>query len=183
MSFYHQSDALTREIHALAREKGFWDSERNRGELFMLMISELGEALEAHRKSLHTDWAAFSLPESDDAAWKTTFERHIKDTFEDEIADTLIRILDYCGFAQLSLQQTEHIALPSQNIGEILLHITEQLLAAFRAPDDTTTAAHLSQAATLLLALSHANGFDLLAHIRLKLRYNATRARLHGKAY
>ena len=38
-----------RECHLAAREKGFWKKERNVGEMLMLIVSELGEAIEAHR--------------------------------------------------------------------------------------------------------------------------------------
>lgn len=41
---------LQKECHRIAKEKGFWDEgERNLGELLMLIVSELGEALEALR--------------------------------------------------------------------------------------------------------------------------------------
>ena len=36
--------------HGIAREKGFWDEERNIGEALMLIVTELAEAMEAHRK-------------------------------------------------------------------------------------------------------------------------------------
>ncbi|MEI2422137.1 hypothetical protein V6O07_17795, partial [Arthrospira platensis SPKY2] len=41
-------------IHKNNKEKGFWDTEKNVGELLMLVVSELGEAMEAHRKSNFT---------------------------------------------------------------------------------------------------------------------------------
>jgi NTP pyrophosphatase (non-canonical NTP hydrolase) len=63
--------------HEIAREKGFWDKERNIGELLMLIVSELGEALEAHRKN------------------QTGMMQ--KDTFEDELADVFIRLFDMCA--------------------------------------------------------------------------------------
>lgn len=37
------------EVHATAREKGWWDKERNDGEALMLMVCELAEACEALR--------------------------------------------------------------------------------------------------------------------------------------
>jgi NTP pyrophosphatase (non-canonical NTP hydrolase) len=40
---------LALDIHVNAQEKGFWDHERNMGEMLMLMTSELAEALEEHR--------------------------------------------------------------------------------------------------------------------------------------
>ena len=43
-------NALAREIHDNAKAHGFWDEERNFGEMIALMHSELSEALEEHRK-------------------------------------------------------------------------------------------------------------------------------------
>ena len=71
--------SLQRLCHQLAKEKGFWDEkQRNKGELLMLVVSELGEALEALRKGNRQ-----KLGEE----WR-------KDTFEDELADAIIRLLD-----------------------------------------------------------------------------------------
>ncbi|MBF0388110.1 MAG: nucleotide pyrophosphohydrolase [Candidatus Omnitrophica bacterium] len=58
--------------HSIAKSKGFWDQERNVGEALMLVVTELAEAMEAHRKQ--------------DAA-----------NFKEELADTLIRLFDLCG--------------------------------------------------------------------------------------
>lgn len=59
--------------------------ERNIGELLMLTVSELAEAMEGHRKNLMDD----KLP-------------HRK-MFEVELADTIIRILDMAGAFGLDL--------------------------------------------------------------------------------
>lgn len=40
---------LTERIHRAARDKGFWEADRNFGEMLMLATSELAEALEEHR--------------------------------------------------------------------------------------------------------------------------------------
>jgi len=74
---------LVEECHAQAREKGFWDRDRNVGEMLMLIVSELGEAVEAHRKG--------------------QFGLNQKDTFEDELADTAIRLFDLCGGLKVDL--------------------------------------------------------------------------------
>jgi NTP pyrophosphatase (non-canonical NTP hydrolase) len=72
-------------IYKQNKDKGFWDAERNVGELLMLMTSELGEALEAHRKDLNDD----HLP-------------HLKG-FDTELADCLIRIFDSGGGLNIKL--------------------------------------------------------------------------------
>jgi NTP pyrophosphatase (non-canonical NTP hydrolase) len=77
--------AWVQECHGLAREKGFWNQDRNVGEMLMLIVSELGEAVEAHRKG------EFGLEK--------------KDTFEDELADTAIRLFDLCGGLGIDLEK------------------------------------------------------------------------------
>jgi NTP pyrophosphatase (non-canonical NTP hydrolase) len=120
---------LAAEIHANARAKGFWDKERNVGELLMLVVSELGEAIEAHRSPLPD--RGVSTIEADEALLLTGldyadwYRRRIKGCFGEEIADAIIRLLDLCGGMEI----------------------------------------------------------DIAWHIRAKMKYNATRERLHGKAY
>jgi NTP pyrophosphatase (non-canonical NTP hydrolase) len=66
-------------VHANAVHKGFWEEERNFGEMIALMHSELSEALEAER-------------DGNPASQKIPHFSHI----EEEFADTIIRILDTC---------------------------------------------------------------------------------------
>jgi NTP pyrophosphatase (non-canonical NTP hydrolase) len=73
---------LIGECHRIAREKGWWESERNDGELIALMHSELSEALEAMRN------------------------RGSKDNIAEELADCCIRIFDYCGARGIDLEKT-----------------------------------------------------------------------------
>lgn len=88
---------LKKEIYQTNKENGFWDEERNTGEMLMLIVSELAEALEADREDKYAKLELFELEQQDAQSqeqWKVVFENNIKDTFEDEIADTIIRLLD-----------------------------------------------------------------------------------------
>ena len=131
---------LRDEIHENAKNKGFWDSPRETGTLLMLCVSELAEALEADRKGQYAkiDDAEFiidgrtiredldlAIKENDMIKFEDIFRTQVKDTFEDELADDMIRILDICG----------------------------------------------------------ARSIDIEKHIELKMKYNATRERMHGKKY
>jgi NTP pyrophosphatase (non-canonical NTP hydrolase) len=97
---------LSNRIYRNNKEKGFWDSQRNVGELLMLVTSELGEAMEAHRKVKHADWKGFMHDLSiGDKDFTESFRDNIKDTFEDEIADSIIRLLDLCGGLKIDIDR------------------------------------------------------------------------------
>lgn len=87
---------LAKEIHENAVNKGFYSNPIEIGTLLMLCVSELSEALEADRKGRYADLESYEL-------FECSFESCIKDTFEDEIADSLIRILDLCAAKNIDI--------------------------------------------------------------------------------
>lgn len=102
---YDAFDALMREAHDTAMEKGFWESD-NPGEKIALMHSELSEALDALRKG---------NPES----MKIPGFQHATE----ELADCIIRILDFAGHFNLNLSEAiiakmEHNALRPHKHGK-----------------------------------------------------------------
>jgi len=102
-----------REIHEAAIEKGFEPQPVPTN--LMLIVSELGEACEADRKDRHTklplfwDIMAGCAKEAIPARLSMAFELYIKDTFEDEIADAFMRLMDLCGALNIDIE--EHIKL------------------------------------------------------------------------
>lgn len=128
-----------KQIHENNKAKGFWSAgaeNQNVGELLMLVVSELGEAMEAHRKGKFANIGRMDFELSEDLSeneyllksqniQREKFEFHVKDTFEDEIADAIIRLLD----------------------------------------------------------LSAGLDIDIEKYINLKVEYNKSRERLHGKKY
>lgn len=84
--FFRSSfERMQREVHETAKEKGWWDEPRENGTLLMLMVTELAEAMESVR-----------LPAPSD---------HIPDFHgvEEELADVVIRIMDFCEARGLRL--------------------------------------------------------------------------------
>ena len=118
---------LSSEIYAANKAKGFYDKPRENGTTLMLIVSELAEAMEADRgrgNTLDRNYFERGIQDYPDS-FEKFFKENVKDTYEDELADALIRILDHCG----------------------------------------------------------AKNIDIGWHVEQKLKYNATRARLHGKVY
>ena len=99
---------LRDQIHQNAVDKGFWDTNHNIGEKLMLVVTELAEALEADRGRGNTlnreEFEAIIAAQPTEENFKSAFETYVKDTFEDEIADTIIRLLDLCGFKGIDIQ-------------------------------------------------------------------------------
>lgn len=90
---------IMQEIHKNAVEKGFWEDKatKNVGEVLMLVVSELAEALEADRKGKRvktSDVAWMEASQDESHLYEEHFQDTIKDTFEDEIADAVIRLFD-----------------------------------------------------------------------------------------
>lgn len=85
--FASHLDELAVCINNWAVKKGFYDVDnRNQGELIALMHSELSEALEAIRIG---NPPCEKIPEIS--------------SLEEEMADILIRVLDYCAFANIRI--------------------------------------------------------------------------------
>ena len=80
--------------------KGTGIGKRNVGEALMLIVSEIGEAMEAHRQG-HVVDPYIDISQTMDAEY---FEHRVKDTVEDELADAVIRIFDLCGHLSIDLE-------------------------------------------------------------------------------
>jgi len=78
---------LQAEAHRIAVEHGWWEADRSAGEALMLMVTELSEAMEAWRDGSP---ASAKIPGFSQV--------------EEELADTIIRILDFAGGQDLDIE-------------------------------------------------------------------------------
>jgi hypothetical protein len=177
-------NALRDECYKIACEHGWHDEEHSERHLLCLVISELMEAVEADRIDRHAD-----LESLNDAAsvypWVRCFATYVKDTVENELADAAIRILDLAGLQDCDIGEAVTVRLKSAD-DYILMR------AYFKASTFTEAVYTIVEnlffdgyelALLNVFNLSYVMDFDLMEHIRLKMQYNRTRERLHGKKY
>lgn len=193
----YNADILNRyakDCHERSVAKGFWDEKRTVYHHLMLVISEFSEAIEADRLD---KWAKLdpdtidTLHRIEGAPYAQEFLREVKDRVEDEIADAVIRLLDLLGWMlkDRALSETE----VETDLGVSAFYIAgEMTLADALWPIVQEACCHCGKYAhryailyaikSLELLCEHL-GIDLMTHIELKLKYNATRPALHGKKY
>lgn len=121
-----------------------------------LMISEVSEALEGERKDLMDD----KLPHRRMA--------------EVEMADTYIRILDYCGGFGVHLVARDYAFEIPDHKGEALFRLM-RLLTGIGDDSKTSQSGWAGLSLAYIEAYCAKFGYDLFGAIKEKLEYNANR--------
>lgn len=94
--------------HILGKDRGFWEKNKDIREELLYVISDVGDIAKALKKNKRADWKIydqnlFVLEHSNRTeeyikqSSKLLFDIHIKNTFEDEIINTILRITDLFG--------------------------------------------------------------------------------------
>lgn len=158
-------NALAAEIHA-ANSRWWHDLEtgerldRNKGEMLMLVVSELAECLEGERKNIPDE----HLPHRQMA--------------EVELADVLIRVFDFAGGFNYRLKEAT-VTFRTDNRAEYLLRIVDQVLSAYKAiisrDYGSTPEFELSGVIGAVYAYAAKFGYDVGGAMAEKRAYNATR--------
>lgn len=86
IGFKESFNKIAESVFDIAKSKGWWDNDRNNGELLMLIVSEIAEAMEGMR---HGNPPSDHIPEFSAA--------------EEELADAIIRIMDFASARKLRI--------------------------------------------------------------------------------
>lgn len=183
--------ALIEEIHANAVAKGFWSEDHSEDHYKMLVITELSEAVEAHRLGEFARREAYQMVlelrgiDFDEAL----FCNNIKDSVEDELADAVIRLYDIMGAYGYPINENALLHTREEALSDIESYghfeFTALVLACIQpllVIEGSFSDRNIKAIATIEAVAEH-NGIDLYWHVREKMKYNATRPPLHGKKY
>jgi len=174
------TNELAKQIYQANKLKGWHEKERTFNELILLIKSEMYEAFESLRKGA---FASSLIVQQEYNSIKygffnpNAFKVSIKDTFEDEIADVAIRVLDMAAAKNINAKIVKPIGLVKD-------------LSLFSYFDIMTcecyvycTELEVGKMLGWCIEVAKLYDFDLNAHISLKLAYNKTRPHKHGKLF
>lgn len=183
--------------YQIAAHQGFYDPKTEVNQELMLIITEMGEAIQADRHDRHGSIEQYYhwLATSDEHA----YERTIEGTVESEFADIAIRILSLLGwyaskdginlmndidiakqidFHKLELQRST-FSLPTA-LYNIITHMT---YFPFSCSPSWMNTLRLQEILMQVFALASMYHIDLIEHIHIKMQYNESRPYLHGCHY
>lgn len=183
-------------------DHGFWEggADRSKGEMVMLMLSELGECQEAHRKSRiyagpkQVDYRKWCIDHQDKYTdnpddWKETddiecfkhwFVLEVKDSCGDELADVCIRVMDFVHGWRCHFLSREVRKESTGNFSHDLLRLSWYVMQAFH---DDIPGRDWGYALEAVCKFADWWSIDLDFHIQNKQAYNRTRPVKHGKLY
>lgn len=190
------SNELRDEIHAIAVEHGWHETKLPSSYWLCLVISELMEAVEADRRNRHArvDYYKERIANSricrgldaeisKETGYMAAFDEAIKDTVEDELADAVIRLLDFAGetgtdidlMANLLEYHERYIATADTRFTGFIFPLCGILTNNERNIDWV-----IRNSLQRIDYICRSLGIDLNPFIRLKIEYNRLRPYKHG---
>lgn len=182
---------LSEKAHANAIEKGFWRERKGNEHCLMLVVTEISEMVEADRKNQHANTKDFQKDlECYELYHKThhvqdpkqLFEKHIKNTLEDEFADVAIRLADLAGALGVDFDKMQ----PCRYYRAFdRFSFTENAFALVKGLSKDRIAIEKRIQFGLVYIENWAKqlGVNLDWHIEQKMKYNQGREVMHGKKY
>lgn len=185
-------NALKERAYKTAVEHGFHEDVKPDAFYLGLVMSEAGEAINADRKGWHGDAVLFDDDEKDGVPFAENFKKHIKDSVEDELADFIIRLLDFAGMKGYKLLISGYSARPSNAIIETFAEngLSGTLFHLNGALGDSLDDNSLESCVGIVINIFEdcfktmtGSDKDLWWFVERKMKYNEQRPMLNGKKY
>ena len=185
-------NSLKERAYKTAVAHGFHEEEKPDAYWLGLVMSEMGEAINADQKGLHADAVLFN-DDLSKMSFKDSFEAHIKDSVEDELADVVIRLLDFAGLKGYELSTDEYLdsfilsaleELKTSGLPGLLLFFIYALSYNSRFHDlEKCVCRTIRIISGCFYKMTGGSDCDLWWFVKQKMRYNETRPRMNGKKY
>ena len=172
---------LAKEIHAGNVARGFYEVQPTLKTQLMLVITELSEAVEADRKGKYANVDKYN---EIGVNFNTSFIENIKDTFEDEIADAFIRLMDIAGNRGVDLSNFALIKRSIHDVADFTQIKCDIIFDMVYGVSFITNSYYgIHEMIKCIDMACKVWNIDLEFHVTEKLKYNATRPYKHGKNY
>lgn len=182
-------------IHTNAVRHGWWENRLSDDHYLTLVISELAEAVEADRKGSNAEKESFEITladwkneadrEADPEQWRyefnAAFDSYIKDTVADELADTVIRLLDLAEARKCRLYNVSAVVGCINNSQAFTENVWQVIRTITRG--DLTAEQRIVSGIISVELLAALYDIDLWWHVLLKMEYNTGRPYKHNKKY
>ena len=185
------------EIHSLAIEKGWWDTDRPLSETLMLICSEWSEAIEEARAG-HPEHYYQKKPECDECMLEDESDpicvfcacpsKRKPEGVCVELIDGVIRIFDFLGYvgAEMEGPGTLEEAAELEDVSDMslceIVHALTQLTSDIETVD-VNAVESLLRCVSIVSGYCIAHGFDPELLLWEKHEYNKLRPRKHGKRF
>lgn len=180
---------LQKEIHETAKEKGWWDQKRSAGEIYALIHSEISEAVEEARLDRPPMYffgiGAESKPMTPDELSKLNLKHPLHEYGKPEgelieLADVVIRILDWCEHKGWQIDLDEGIdRIHGAHNNHLIEYNRLHTLVS-----NCSEAGNWSEGPEIVVQyisdICDDYGWDLWQAVRIKMDYNKTRPVRHG---
>ena len=190
--------------HTLGKDRGFWEKEKDLREEILYILSNVGDIAKAVKKGRKANWTEYdAVIKSYSDIYdeyemveikKQNFKKYIKDSFEDEIANVILRITDIMGGKKINITEVnpwiascEHTELnyffrnvkPTEEFtGNTPRFLNEAIhICMFHSNEDKDYG--LSHILFYLGSIIEFYDIDIEKHLIKKIEYNRTRPTLY----
>ena len=184
-------NALKERAYKTAVEHGFHEDAKLDAYYLGLVMSEMGEVINADRKGLHADMESFEEHMANGYSFNDAFYLYIKDSLEDELADVVIRLLDFAGLRGIELSITpkeelvSHISETFDNLKlpGVLFCLAGVLHSSILNGELESYICDLISILSDCFKKITGRDYDLWWFVDQKMQYNELRPKLNGKKY
>lgn len=187
---------LAQVAYGVNATNGFHNQNMSFSESRSLIVSELSECLDSHRRNNKIDWSLYNecvAKEADNKYSVSAFEKYIKGSYEEELADCYIRILDTAFNLDLTLKSIfkskSRIDISRRIFARELIHskngrfseIIDSVIYELYKSDSIENI--LNNTLLFIEVICKIRKIHIDRLVFLKIEYNKHRGFKHGKEY